>query len=712
MPRTDSTGCTGTETACTATGVTAGLCVSGTCAPCNSPADNANCTTAYGGGTTSYVCNPSGVCVVGNCNVDTDCSTGNICGVTTANMCGPCTSDTQCQEDPTYGPGDICNTATGQLTSGQCVSAACTTADTACTANASDFRCASTSGVGNSCTPGNCCDNNDCTNSAVGSICGSVTANTCGPCTADSQCSGGTPICDIGTGKCVATTGQCSGTPGATGGKPGVCAANSNDMCCQAQPCIPDPQTSTNGVFACCPGSAGNTYCQSAQALGNTSAACTSSFTCTTCEAVGSTVANPPVYFVDPLNGNDGSTGSGIGADSGATETCALKTVTRALKLISVVGTALPTTIVIVGGTGANVSAGETFPLTIPTNVTVTTQTGPVTVTVSSANPGFVLHAPTESISSGANAPLTITGTPAGGAAVGLYGIEVNGTATSASTSISNLTITGMTQDGIHVAAGSIAIGAGVVSENNAVNGLYVTGAGSATINVPSGSTQTAFNGNKQHGIYVDTTATVNVTGASAGSGTVVTNGNTLAGIWIQQTPSLTNLPNVINGLVSSGNVGGNGMRIVAGSNVKVTNSVFLGNAGSGVFISPNATAGNANDDNVSLIDLGTAGANGGNVFQGPLNGVHNTNAGICLAIPNVTGAVVPQVLNAVGNTFSAANCATSAATLTLNTRGCGNNANQCATGVCDLGLAPPNPAAGTENKFTVTQCTCTGQCQ
>ena len=43
-----------------------------------------------------------------------DCSGANaglICGVTAANVCGPCTSDSSCTSDTFYGPNTICNTA-------------------------------------------------------------------------------------------------------------------------------------------------------------------------------------------------------------------------------------------------------------------------------------------------------------------------------------------------------------------------------------------------------------------------------------------------------------------------------------------------------------------------------------------------------------------------------------------------------------------------
>jgi len=740
-PTEAAAGCTGTETACTATGITAGLCVGGVCTLCNDPADDSNCTASYGGANNPYICGAGGACEPGNCHSDANCTAGQICGVTTGNFCGVCSTDTQCQTDPSYGAGTICNTGGGGL----CVTATCTNANGAC-ANPADICCA-TGGPADTCTPGNCCTNTQCTTAAA-SICGSQKPNTCGPCTQDSQCAGSAigPVCDIATGDCVATAGQCTGTPtGGNGGAPGTCGANPNDMCCQAEPCIPKPG---NGAIACCPGSAGTTLCQQQPptGLGSTAATCTANFTCTTCEAVSTTA---PTYYVDPVNGDDGATGSALGGDAGPAEGCALKSITRALKLISLVGTTVPTTIVIVGSTTTDTTVtdtAETFPLVIPANVKLTTQAGagstssPITVQVTSANSGFVLASAntgtnTTTITSVPAAPLTITSAVANGAPVGTNGIQVTGNAAAASTTISGVTISGMLNDGIVVGGagggatgtgGSVTIGAGVVSENN-VHGLHVTGTGSVVIDVPAGSTQTAFNNNSQHGILVDTSGSVNLVGApsTGGSGpptgTVMTSQNSAAGVWIQQTPQATQ-QNVINGLVSYLNTGGNGMRIVAGSNVQVRNSLFLNNSGNGVIISSSTAGATAADDNnLANIDLGKGTTNGGNTFQAPLSGAHNGGSGICLdiapAYKTIAGVVIvaPQTLNAVGDTFSALTC-TGATTGTLtfnnlgNQNGCANSVAQCATGVCDLGIMPngnvPAGDTGIPNTFDVSTCT------
>lgn len=705
-----TTACTGSETACT-TGTTNGLCVSGICEPCNSPADNGNCATAYGDGGSLWVCAASGSCVPGDCTSDADCTTGGvdeICGITTPNVCGPCTSDTQCQDDPNYGPSTVCDTASG-ATQGGCVPATCS-AKGACTTNASDFCCATggtadCTGSGCSCVPGNCCTDADCS----GELCGAGGPNTCGKCTTDAQCQndpnyGPTTICDTTTGsatlgQCIAanTAGNCSGTPGATGGAPGTCSVNTADMCCAQHPCIPG-----TGADACCPGTAGNTYC--ATLLNNNSASCdATAYVCTACAGITNNT-----YTVDPVNGSDATgTGSGLSTGGTANAACSLKTIKRALQLIGTASVA--TTIQVVGGeaTGPSTASGETFPITVPENVTITTVSGSgaATVTVAAGDDGFHMNAPLSAIQGNTGAALTIT-TTANGATNGVVVGGNAGNATGA-TSLSNVTITGFLDSGIVVNGGVLTINPGVQSNANGTassggHGLDVT-AGEAII-TGSATATTTFNENTAHGILVQDTGLISLTGTvtagASGEGTVETNGNTAAGVWIQQTPNNGLQGSTITGLVSFANTAGNGMRIVAGSMVTVRNSVFLGNKGNGVIIS--AGTGATATSSMAGIDLGDTTTNGGNTFQAPLGSGNNTASGICIDVANGQAALL-----AVGNQFQATNCATTAATLYLNTKGCTNSAAQCSTGVCDLGLENPVSAViPSNNTFNVSKCT------
>ena len=120
-----------------------------TCGGCTPDSD---CTmdARYGAGNICY----QGLCGVGNCHATSmdcdDTNAGLICGVSASNVCGTCSSDAQCKGDPFYGPGTICNTASG-TNQGKCVTSVCTTNNTACTANTGDFCC------GLTCSPGNCC---------------------------------------------------------------------------------------------------------------------------------------------------------------------------------------------------------------------------------------------------------------------------------------------------------------------------------------------------------------------------------------------------------------------------------------------------------------------------------------------------------------------------------------------------------------------------
>ena len=142
--------CTGANGSPCQNNGTDGLCEGGMCSACNDPTDDATCKAAY---PPAALC-LSGVCTPGNCRVDTDCPTGEICGAAQPNFCGKCNVDAQCQADPTYGPTTICNT-----TSGACVPGACTNTDHACTANGTDFCCSG------ACVSGNCCQTSDCSGS-------------------------------------------------------------------------------------------------------------------------------------------------------------------------------------------------------------------------------------------------------------------------------------------------------------------------------------------------------------------------------------------------------------------------------------------------------------------------------------------------------------------------------------------------------------------
>jgi hypothetical protein len=373
------------------------------------------------------------------------------------------------------------------------------------------------------------------------------------------------------------------------------------------------------------------------------------------------------MYNVDPVNGDD-STGTGDSAQG-----CAFKTIKRALQVIGTAVTA--NTITVIGP--STVSAGETFPIIVPTNVTITTSTGAVTINVPAGRNGFTLDATKTTITGGTGAALTIEGTPSGAVSMansGTNGIVV-GTGSDSTTVISNLTVRDFLRDGILVQnAGVLSIGAGVSSGLNgsttaAASGLHVTGTGTATISVQPGSTPTHFNSNTNHGINIDGLGSITVTGvvtnAIAGTGTVTANANHFAGLWISQTGANPPL-NTITGLVSYASTNGAaGIHLIAGSNVKVRSSVSLANANNGVLVT--GPMGAAVD--ISKIDLGTA-TDGNNTFQEPLGMNPNGGVGICLNVPRNSGQLAAQ-----GNTFGSTNCSTTAGVLTAN-RFCGGGAD------------------------------------
>jgi hypothetical protein len=383
-------------------------------------------------------------------------------------------------------------------------------------------------------------------------------------------------------------------------------------------------------------------------------------------------------YTVDPVNGKD-TIGTGYGAQAG----CAFKTITRAL---AVIGTpTLASSITVLGP--STVRAGETFPLVLPAKLALTTSGGAVTVNVPSGDNGVTLNSAGTTVTGATGAPLTISGQ--NGKAT--TGISAFGKSTAATT-ISNVAVSGFYAYGIEVGNNAVlTIGPGVKSSGN-WDGLLVHVSGHVVIDVPAGSATTSFDSNA-YGIGVIGNANIALTGsvksATAGTGTVTTNKNGLAGLNIGQTPG-TPPHNVIDGLVAFGNMGNAGILLFAGSNVQVRNSATLGNSQYGILVYPGGTS-----TDVSKIDLGTATSPGLNIVQDAAGGAEiNGGAGICLGLPAGTGS-----LSAMGNIFGSTNCSTTAGKLSINKSGCGN-VSSCAGNTCDLGVSD----AG--NDIVVTQCT------
>jgi hypothetical protein len=648
-----------------------------TCQPCTT---DLSCTqdTQYAA---MHICLGTGStarCVPGNCHdTSQDCQNNQICGITTPQVCGSCAgSDTACKNDPYYTNGSIClanecvpgdcHDSSIDCPAGQiCGVAAAHTCGNCSAGTAGDLQCTGDGryGGGNICFQGLCGVGNchatsaDCTGSDAGLICGATAANVCGACTSDSSCTsdtfyGATFICNTATGpsqgKCVSRA--CTNNNQA-------CAANAGDFCCAG---------------SCTPGNC----CVDAD-CGAIGTACVN-HTCSTCNAVtGNT------FYVDPVNGNDQTgTGSNMSGASPAPG-CAFRTITRA---IAILGASPPagTRIVIVGSgtTPRGLAATDALPITIPTNTTLTTTGGPITITLAStANPanvtGFRLNNNNSGISGDAAAPLVLDGNNRNS---GIAVLVQPGTGTFTS-SISNVTIRNTGGDGIRVTAGTLTIGAGVVQSFSSQDGLRVSG-GTANIVNPSGA-QTSFQNNTQHGIETSGDGAVTISGTRgapvpSANGTVLLAYNSLAGLRIGPTAfgsgGLAGM-NDVNGVVAWGNTNRD-MMVLGGSRFRLRNSV-LGAGPEGIRIDNNAGNSDAGND-ISQIDLGTAVSFGNNYIQMPNGSLgFHTGAGICLTLqgghPAQNLFAAGNFMTTTGNPGTQVNCATTAATVAKG-NGCGNN--------------------------------------
>ena len=533
--------------------------------------------------------------------------------------------------------GTACAAANGAA--GYCKTKVCTV----CVDTTDDAKCVTAYGAGQLCIAGKCAVGN-CHTSAgcdTGEVCGATVANKCGVCSSDTQCQtdthyGATFICNTTTGQ--AQTGKCVSSMCTT---VGTCSANMGDTCC-AMKCV---------TGNCCT----DNDCHTDTQFG-ASYFCSANHVCSTCAAPAGNQ-----YFVDPVGGVDATaTGSGkVGAT--ATPSCSFKTITRALQVI---GNAPPvgTTITVVGVANATTAlvADENLPILVPANVTIATSGGPISVVLDADGSGFTLAGDGASILAATAAPLMIDGANHTSG----MGIAIAPGAGKAA-ALANVAIKNTGDDGIAVMNGAVSIGAGVTvtSAGHATatgrrSGLHV-GGGVVTITVAAGGTPSTFNGNTLNGIEVSDLGVLNITGvpvttpAITGLGTVVASGNSRDNIFIGQTPGMAPSVGTIDGVVAWNSTNNAGIEIVAGSMVKLRNSVALANQTDGVLITTAdaTTAGEA----VSGIDLGTSASFGHNVLQEAQGATaaadqSNLGAGLCLQLDMNSGA---QSLAAAGNVFA-----------------------------------------------------------
>ena len=652
----------------------AGACVSGTCHntsecgggqicnpstfTCEACAGDAACVTAFGAG---HLCEAN-VCITGQCRTSAGCSGGRVCDTPT-HACVSCLNDSTCQGDASYGtstfclagactPGDCQNTGdcpTGQL----CGSSAANT----CGGCTSDAQCTADPSYGAAhicfqgiCQQGNCHGTSaDCAGGQAGLVCGAVAANRCGACSSDQQCQqdpkyGSSTICD--TTPAQATTGQCVS---AACNVSGACSSNGGDFCCNSL-CVPGN---------CC----SDTDCTGSSSFG-------AGYACVNNRCTGCSAATGNKYFVDPVNGNDATaTGSGlIGAVANAA--CSFKTVTRALQAAGGFAVA-GTQIVIVGASSQTVAlaASEVLPLLVPANVTITTKTGPISLTLpASSDPtfsnvaGFQLAGDRASIMPDPAAPLLIDGSSnTSGIAIGVA------PGTTKTAGLQYVTVQNTGGNGIAVSNGVLKIGQGVTVKNAGTtttrrDGLNI-GGGTVHIAVAAGQAPTSFLNNTQHGIYVTGAGVLTVAGVPVtppnGQGTVVTMGNFSSGVRIFEAPGV-GAQSTLAGRVAWANAS-TGLRVYGGSKLKLRNSVILANPTNGVYVTSfdNTAAGN----DLSQLDLGTVADPGHNTLQAAL-GSNPDVAGVCVSMAAAQDALKLRAdaltLHAAGNVFAGPiDCAT-----------------------------------------------------
>ena len=548
---------------------------------------------------------------------------------------------------------------------GLCKASSCT----ACVDTTDDSLCKTAYGTGfaggnaicnaGACVPGDCHVNTDC---AGNKICGLDTPNTCASCTSDSACKtsyGADYICNKTTGGCETNTVAC------TSADAGTCTGNAADICCSP----------TAGAAGAC--STGN-CCTSAQ-CGSTAPNCVN-HVCTGCAAVAD-----GVYWVDPsVSAADNMIATGNKTDP----KCAFRSITSALAAIGNAAAA-PVIVKIKMGAAA-LGPNESFPIIVPTNVTITSEdnANPASVLVPAGKEGFVLASPASSIQY-----LTIDGQTN----TALEGVLAQTGSSSTTTSLMHVTIKNFSGAGIVVrnatgkaTGGGLAIGPAVTSTGNGTagapaSGLHVFENGVAVI-TGAVAAETHFDKNTEDGIRVDDAGQISLTGTVGAtaptSGTVTTNQNTTAGLAIQQTPGAVPL-NTVTGLTAWKTTAGPGIRVLGGSSLKLRASSALGNATDGIHVKSFVSGITVTND-TAKIDLGAsaAGDPGKNVLQAIAGQNPNTGVGICLEIQDVG-----QILNAYGNTLVTASvgatqpvsidCSTTAGTVK---RGTGNGA--CGGGV------------------------------
>jgi hypothetical protein len=182
-----------------------------------------------------------------------------------------------------------------------------------------------------------------------------------------------------GNTACSGTNTPCTYANDAGVAQNGVCQASNTCGACSA-----DSQCAGYGNGYICVGGAcvvGNCHTNTDCANNDAGAVVCVNSTCTACDPV--TGGN---YYVDPVNGSDGPDATGSDMAGGQTASvCAFKTITHALSIIKNPTSATTITVL------HDDPSGETWPITVPANVVIKGSTPTITITVTGTTNGFVL---------------------------------------------------------------------------------------------------------------------------------------------------------------------------------------------------------------------------------------------------------------------------------------------------------------------------------
>ena len=350
---------------------------------------------------------------------------------------------------------------------------------------------------------------------------------------------------------------------------------------------------------------------------------------------------------VNPLTGDD-AIASGSGTLGGtAKPTCAFRSITAASAAATKAAKKGMNIVVDVSATASG-ATNEVFPILVPGDTTVAPKAGAAVTVEAPAGDAFRLAA----------ANTVLQGLVVDGKGTGARGIVVTG----AAAAVTGVEVRGFATAGLSVSgAGALTLSRSVNVHENGI-GLVVTDTGLATVD-GTGSTEQSpilFTKNKGNGIDVRGQGRVNATGTRSqvtpSIGNVMITENTGDGILVQQllvaAAAARPAGMTLTGIVTAKNVG-SGLHAFGGSGVNVRGSYLSKNGAHGLYVqtNPNFVGGGAganSGNDISRIDLGTAGSAGHNLLAEAA--AENAKKGACLEITSGNG--LGSLLQLEGNVF------------------------------------------------------------